>query len=338
MRNPVFDGFFILGIPLIAAISVALVFFRPALFEAVIFLDLALLGYHHVIATFTRMSFTPDKARENRALLLYTPVLVLGLVAFLALNWGVIVITTIYLHWQWWHYTRQSEGIAKAYGMKTRGALGGNQLFNRFAFYMVPVATFLSMSSRNPDTFLFSSVYTLPIPSSLANITLIVAALVFSFWLAVQVRALLFGTLAPLLFIYYLSHFGIYFFAYHMISDITVGWLLINIWHNLQYITFVWICNVNQFGSGGSVRVSKFRAWFCKPGNWFFYFAACYFVTDLAYDGVDKFIGWLGMVIGASLPLSVICYQTINFHHYIVDTCIWKLRKESTRSAVGVSD
>ena len=260
----------------------------------------------------------------------------LGAVSLIAINWGAIVITTVYLHWQWWHYTRQSEGIAKAYALKThapRELIQGR--FERFVFYVVPVAAFLSMSSRNASTFLFSSVYTLPVPSWLATAVLAVAGAALGGWLFVKTRELRGGLISPLLYCYYLSHFFIYLFAYHFIKDVTLGWLLINIWHNFQYICFVWVCNVNDFGGDGVV-VNRIRGWFCQPRNWFFYFAACYFLTKYAYSGVDLVIKQVTALGFSSLPLMVIAYQTINFHHYVVDTFIWKLRKPITQAAVGI--
>jgi hypothetical protein len=36
------------------------------------------------------------------------------------------------------------------------------------------------------------------------------------------------------------------------------------------------------------------------------------------------------------LPLALIVYQTINFHHYIVDALIWKLRRKPVQQVLGV--
>ena len=34
---------------------------------------------------------------------------------------------------------------------------------------------------------------------------------------------------------------------------------------------------------------------------------------------------------------GIIIYQTLNFHHYIVDSRIWKLRKKPVRNNLGIS-
>ena len=38
----------------------------------------------------------------------------------------------------------------------------------------------------------------------------------------------------------------------------------------------------------------------------------------------------------ATLPLFLVAYQTINFHHYLVDGLIWKVRKKKLRSNLGL--
>jgi hypothetical protein len=37
------------------------------------------------------------------------------------------------------------------------------------------------------------------------------------------------------------------------------------------------------------------------------------------------------------LALTLIVYQTINFHHYIVDGIIWKVRKPRVRENLGLA-
>jgi len=34
---------------------------------------------------------------------------------------------------------------------------------------------------------------------------------------------------------------------------------------------------------------------------------------------------------------GLVIYQTINFHHYIVDSIIWKLRKRPIQATLGLS-
>jgi hypothetical protein len=40
--------------------------------------------------------------------------------------------------------------------------------------------------------------------------------------------------------------------------------------------------------------------------------------------------------LGSLLPLIVV-YQAINFHHYIVDSIIWKIRRKPIQKTLGIS-
>jgi len=333
LRNPGFDGFFTWGVPLVAALSVLIVLIRPDLFLLVLFLDLTLLGSHHVVATYTRVDFSSENAQQHLLLFVYAPVIVLvGVAATLAL-WGPVVITTIYLHWQWYHYTRQSEGVSKAYTFKSKSKFYGETWFNRGVFYAVPITAFLAMSARQPDQFLWSDVWTLAIPPLLANALFVLSLSALAFWMVVQIERVRAGAVAPLALIYFASHHFIYIFAYVVIKDINTGWLLINIWHNLQYIAFVWVCNVNQYGRPDSDG-SELRKWLCAPQRWPAYFLACLAVSYVFYAGIDAVIAQFPVETAGLL--FIIVYQSVNFHHYIVDSQIWKLRKKPVRQVVGI--
>ena len=55
--------------------------------------------------------------------------------------------------------------------------------------------------------------------------------------------------------------------------------------------------------------------------------SATYFLIELY--GVDAVSTVFGV---SSVAAAMIVYQTINFHHYIVDASIWKMRKSNVRT------
>jgi hypothetical protein len=333
MRSAHFDRLFVLGIPLFALAVGALALGYPGYFMLILSLDLALLGYHHVISTYTRLLFDLKSARQHWVLLLPLPVAVLAFTCLL-LSWGgPAAVATLYLHWQWYHYTRQSEGINKAYGMKTRSTEGGNPAFNRITFYLVPAAAFLMMSARPDSTFLGMQVWKLPVPAWAAQVVLAAAGASLAWWLAAQVRALRAGTLGQLHFSYLCSHYVIYLVSYAAIHDMTTGWLVINVWHNAQYIAFVWLYNSNQF-KGGVNRQQLALSWLSQEGRWPVYLMACVALTTVLYMLIDMFNAYFASY--TLVPLVIVAYQTINFHHYIVDSIIWKLRKRDVQSALKI--
>ena len=88
--------------------------------------------------------------------------------------------------------------------------------------------------------------------------------------------------------LYVLSHVVITVVSYVAISEVTRGWLLINIWHNAQYLLFVWAHNAREF------RV-----------------------------GVDP----ARPLLSRLSPVVLIGHMAVNFHHYLVDAVIWRSRR-----------
>jgi hypothetical protein len=63
-----------------------------------------------------------------------------------------------------------------------------------------------------------------------------------------------------------------------------------------------------------------------------------FFATTLAVSTVAYLV--LGVTAGllttASLPIALMAYQSINYHHYVVDTFIWKSRRPKVREELGL--
>ena len=123
-------------------------------------------GWHHIISTFTCFIGSSDSVARKRWLLL--SILPVGfLVAAMAVSVGGWLVATVYLHWQWWHYTRQSEGIAKAYAGRAKRAGGvGYTQATRVALYAVAVWGIAAISARSPGVFLDMPVVTWHAPQS----------------------------------------------------------------------------------------------------------------------------------------------------------------------------
>lgn len=333
-RSFVFDTIFVLAIPIIAIATAYVAFYFPQYFDLILLLDLTLLGYHHVISTYTRIASSKLSIVENRFLVFVLPVIVLAAIVLCAVVGSVWLIATIYLHWQWWHYTRQSEGIEKSIRFKTLSKMNGSDKLSRLVFYATPLATFLFMSSKDHATFLFMPVKTLPILPVIANVLLLIAACLFLFWLFLQLKEVKKQKISRNHFLYLISHHAIYLVAYVLFDDITIGWLAINVWHNAQYILFVWHFN-NKF-SDGIDRKHFIISWLSQktPSRIFLYFSVCIIATFTFYSLIDVSIKYLSNY--TALPLVVIAYQAVNFHHYVVDSMIWKIRKSSIRRSIGI--
>ncbi|PKM07714.1 MAG: hypothetical protein CVV14_07450 [Gammaproteobacteria bacterium HGW-Gammaproteobacteria-4] len=264
--------------------------------------------------------------------------MVAGAVTAIALTAGLWLLVSIYLYWQWFHYARQSEGISKAYAGRSRGKDIGDSRLTRLMFYSVPIAGILAVSARQPQEFLLMPVKTFPVPHWLAFAAIIVAAVLCFAWLVMQIRAFKRGRLAVPYVAYMTSHFVMFAFAYLWLAEINYGWLAINMWHNAQYILFVWLFNNRRFN--GAIDPERvFLSTISQNGRFALYIGVCLTLSTFIYFlvqhiGIDALSRSLGVSVTAA---AIIIYQTLNFHHYVVDAVVWKLRKPKLRNNLGLS-
>ena len=115
LSGPRFDRHFIGTTAAIAILSGLIVAAKPGLLLPVLFLDLRLLGYHHVVSTYTRLCFDADSLRWRGWMIYALLPAVCATVTIPSVAVGAGLLATIYLYWQWFHYTRQRYGIAQAY-------------------------------------------------------------------------------------------------------------------------------------------------------------------------------------------------------------------------------
>jgi hypothetical protein len=325
---------------LLALASGAVVVWRPELFPAVLMADLWLLGYHHVIATFTKLAATAEDRRQHRMLIYGLPFIVLAFVAAAYVSVGAILIVSIYFFWQWYHYTRQSYGISAFYRRKAATPSITPIKLEHAALWSIPVWGLVYRCAQGWDTFLFLPLWTPSVPMWAANGAGIIACTVLAVWGITKIVDYTKGNLmyAPIFFL--LSHHVIFFVGYIYIEDITFGWLVANVWHNAQYILFVWLFNQYRFGEKKAQKESPIMYWVCQKSAirvaaYFLFFMA---ITTAVYGSINSGISWvLSENITQFAGLTLILYQTINFHHYIVDSIIWKARKKSNQKVMKIA-
>ena len=333
LRAPGYDLTLIVGVAALALASGWVVVRQPELFPLVLFLDLWLLGYHHVVSTFTRLAFDQASFRQHRFLVLGLPFLVLGGVLLGAWALGGWILSTTYLYWQWFHYTRQSYGIERAYRRRAGDAVPGSPRITRWLLYLVPLWGILYRTHQAPDTFLGVELKTPPMPLPVVTVIGGAALALFAWWLAQWIVDLARGRGLKAHSLYLASHLVIFIVGYVVIADLDHGWLVVNVWHNAQYILFVWHFNANRFRAGRDPQ-HRFLSYLSQRRNWPWYMATCLAISSVAYLGIERTLGLFAAQ--STLPLFLITYQTINFHHYIVDGLIWKMRKKPLQKTLGL--
>jgi hypothetical protein len=332
LKDPAADWSLILGAVLLALIAGGLAIWDPALLPILVVMDVWLLGYHHVIATFTKLAGTPEDRRRNRFLIFGLPWIVLAGTIAAAAGAGIWLVATVYFFWQWFHYTRQSWGIAQAYRRRAGGMAWDPPWLAELTLWSVAIWGLLGRCAQQPELFLGFAIWMPPVPASLVAGAGALTVALLLVWLFQRAAAFARGELALGHTAYLLSHFLVFAGGYLLIPDIDAGWLSVNVWHNAQYIAFVWIHNRARFGAGVR-RDAWVLSTLSQPGRLraALYFCCGALVTLVVYRlielGANAAAAPLKM---AALSLTIVAVMTFNFHHYVVDALIWKQRRAAS--------
>jgi hypothetical protein len=324
IRSPAFDLAFIGGVLALALLLGGAAALGPRLFVWVLFLDFWLFAYPHVAATWTRIAFERDSLRAHRFLLFGLPPIVLAATSGLTWVGGVVALNTLYFYWQSYHYTLQSYGISRAYSRKAGPAGAPRDLLTAAVVFAFPIWGVLHRAHQQQPVFYAAPLYSPPIPGAVVIAAGVVALAALTAWTFRQLRAATDEsrpTLGHALFV--LSHVVITVVSYVAVAEVTRGWLLINIWHNAQYILFVWAHHAARF-RGGVDPERPFLSSLSQPRNIGRYAAVCLGLSTLFYVALGRATEALSWQV---LPMVLIAHQAMNFHHYLVDAVIWRTRR-----------
>ena len=170
--------------------------------------------------------------------------IVLGGVVATVLAFEVAGLFTLYFCAQSYHVARQSFGIARAYRRSGMHPFRQDRLAEAL-IYLAAAWGLLARCAQAPETFLGYPIQLPAVPAQAANAMGVAAIACSACWLWRQARLALTGNIDWRHDGFVTSHAFTCFVAYIWITDITLGWLLINLWHNLQYLLFVWVQNLS---------------------------------------------------------------------------------------------
>lgn len=322
--NERFDSTLLMAPLALGLLAAAAVTSNPALYAAVVVADLWFLGYHHVVSTYTRLGFSSRGLRRNRFLAFDLLLVIVLATMALAFTAGAWVVASAFLYLQWFHYMRQGYGISRMYFRTTPDGqvAGARDLVANAVIYVVPVFAIAHRSMTMGDMFLAMPVKTIVPPQAVVTTLAVAAAVAIGVWFVRMGHRVASGSADIRYEGFLLSHILIFLAAYVWIDDANVGWLAINIWHNLQYVLVVWMVNVKRY-SGRVDADEPLLSRISQPGRPVTYFACCLLITTLVYLVLNRFTV---LVLGGGLAATLGIYMGINFHHYIVDALIWKRR------------
>lgn len=326
--RPRLDGVFIFG-PLALALGLAaLASISPAMLLAIVLVDVWLFANPHLVATYTRIGFRAADLRRDWFLIFCLPAIVLVGVVITALAYEVGGLITLYFIAQTYHLARQSFGISRAYQRAEISApppIRPDRLAEAL-IYLFPAWGLLARCADAPQTFLGYPIQLPAVPVQVVHVMGAAALVCGLWWLQRQCRAALAGAGHWRRDAFVASHLLVVFIAFVGTTDITIGWLAINIWHNVQYLQFVWVQNIRRDHPVPSGQPSLVAA-ITADGLW--QKAAKYGGLCLAFGAVlYQAAQWAGaQLLWLGLPTVLIAHFTLNFHHYLVDGVIWKRRR-----------
>jgi hypothetical protein len=333
LRAPAFDVTFIGGLAALALLVGLVTLIEPALFPLIFVANLWLLGLHHVVATFTRIAFDRPSLSQYRSLLLGLPPVVLLAVTTLGFGIGQWILVSTYLYWQAFHYARQSYGIAQMYARMPENAPAVNQDLSRWVLYSVPLWGMLYRSHQDPAFFLGLPLWCVPVPGLVVRLAGVLCLGLVVAWLAGQLRLVRRRQLPLPHTLYMYTHMLIFTVGYVLIDDIDRGWLVVNIWHNAQYLFFVWHFNNKRFAERIDPQ-RRFISQLSQRKNVLWYVLTCLAISTAVYGLVNQVSH---VVAFRTISLAFIVGQALNYHHYIVDGIIWKRRAQVASASTPVS-
>ena len=329
LAGPQFDLTFILGIALLATVMSGVTVLWPLWFLPMLSAHTWLFGYDHLLSTYTKLAGSPQERAKNWRLMWLLPPLVLLLLSAVGKTSGIDGLYLLYFVGQFFHTVRQSWGIAQQYRHRAGGLPWDPVWLSEVTLWSVPLWGFLYRCAQQPEEFLYQPLWLPKVPFVIVKLAGFLSAALWLYWVYARVQAYRRGQLAVGHTLYLLSHLLIYLGSYVLIEEINSGWLMVNVWHNVQYLMFVWLFNRRRF-AGGIDPSSRSLSWLSQPGfrRAALYYLTCLFIATPAYYLVlrlgERIDGFYAQTV---IPSAVLLSLSFTVHHYIVDGFIWKRRK-----------
>jgi hypothetical protein len=251
----------------------------PTSFEILFLINIWLFSLPHTFSTFTR-----SDRRTKKSILLTLSLFIFFLFSILTFSnlSSLVVLYSFYFYWQQFHYGKQNLGLA-------HWSANESSTWIDKAFYLSTVGLCLTgLFTDGPQNF-FGYLLSNPHPFVLSK-GIIVGSL--------GMITLLYACYRPRHLNHALGHVMIFSLAYLYCEHFALGWLLLNVFHNLQYLNFM---------KGFEKRLN--------------FVVVPVLLTSILY--VLQFHVINGLIL-FSLPLSLGLMLALNFTHYTLDGMIWK--------------
>src|SRR5437016_10465878 len=250
--------------------------------------------------------------------------------------WDLKGIVLVAFFWGVWHGMMQTYGFCRIYDAKV-GSFA--QLTRRLDFALCGIwfATAVLLSpQRMTDT--LESYYAAGgplIPPALlrtAQQGLLALALAISgvflvnfIWAWMQGRRP-----SPVKLVLLVTSISFWWYCNNIVASVLVGVALFEVFHDVQYLSLVWIYNRKRVESDSSIS-GFMRFVFRRSGA----LVGVYIGLVLAYGGLSLSKSYVGIDAVKNILTGVVTASAIL--HFYYDGFIWKVREKSTRQSLGIA-
>src|SRR6266851_588675 len=250
--------------------------------------------------------------------------------------WDLKGILLVVFFWGVWHGLMQTYGFCRIYDAKT-GTFDTLTRRLDFATCLIWFATAAALSpyrlSDTLDTYYMCGGPFIP-PSVVnlgQNIILGAAIFVSVLFAAHFVRTWIAGSRPnPVKLGLLVTSIAFWWYCNNLVSNILVGIALFEVFHDVQYLSLVWIYNRNRVEKDSSIG-GFMRFVFRRSGS----LIGLYIGLVFAYGSIGYLNSHIGMDTVNKILTGVVAASGLL--HFYYDGFIWKVREKSTRQSLGLA-
>ncbi|HEX4638936.1 MAG TPA: tetratricopeptide repeat protein [Chthoniobacterales bacterium] len=244
------------------------------------------------------------------------------------------VVMIVFL-WGIWHGMMQTYGFGRIYDAKT-GSFAALTRHLDFVMCAVWFAAGVILSpARMTDT--LEGLYGCGLPfippfgiQLLQQSVLVAAIAVGVLWLANFARAWISGhPQNPVKVALFVTSIAFWWYCNNGVANILAGIALFEVFHDVQYLSIVWIYNRNRVEKDSSIG-GFMRFVFRRSGS----LIGLYVGLVLAYGSIGYLNSTLGLDTITRILTGVVAASGLL--HFYYDGFIWKVREKSTRQSLGL--
>jgi Flp pilus assembly protein TadD len=250
--------------------------------------------------------------------------------------WDLKGILLVVFFWGVWHGLMQTYGFCRIYDAKT-GTFDALTRRLDFAMCVVWFATAVALSPyRLSDTldtyYMCGGPFIAPSIIHHGQQLILLAAVVVSVLFILHFgRMWIIGHRPnPVKLALLVTSIAFWWYCNNLVANILVGIALFEVFHDVQYLSLVWIYNRNRVEKDSNIG-GFMRFVFRRSGS----LIGLYVGLVFAYGSVSYFNAHVGLETVKRILTGVVTASTLL--HFYYDGFIWKVRERSTRQSLGLA-